>query len=139
MFCRKCGKVIPDDSTFCPSCGTQNTVEINAETGKISLAKPVVNPTNSNLVLPDMICRSCKKQLTVFWEKCPYCNVPNPFYIPQKQSTPQPQVIIKEEKIIVREEKKPEEKGCGALICEAIGGFITVCLFLGLLQSCLGG
>ena len=24
MFCKKCGKAIPDDSQFCPYCGTDN-------------------------------------------------------------------------------------------------------------------
>lgn len=31
MFCRKCGKQIPDDSDFCPKCGTRNAIDIELE------------------------------------------------------------------------------------------------------------
>ena len=27
MFCKKCGKEIPDDSAFCPKCGAQVNME----------------------------------------------------------------------------------------------------------------
>ena len=30
MFCRHCGKQIPDDSKFCPGCGAETALE-NAE------------------------------------------------------------------------------------------------------------
>lgn len=42
MFCQKCGKEIPDDSTFCPKCGASITGEdsVSAVTlPKISLQK----------------------------------------------------------------------------------------------------
>lgn len=192
MFCRKCGKQIPDDSDFCPKCGTRNVIELG--TGGVDLSKPgtaksnvpvvakqalvcakcgkklmtewefcpscmednpgfdhtgAENPKNTGLRCPD-----CGKSLLAKWKYCPYCLEDNPYHKAPKQTNPpaaapppvvvvqpptqQPQVIVKEEKIIVREEKKPEEKGCGTLIGEAIGGFLTVCFFIGLLQSCVG-
>lgn len=140
MFCRKCGKQIPDDSTFCPRCGAQNSVE--AETGRaISLKKTEVRQKDAAVVqVTEMVCRNCGKELSTAWEHCPYCTVPNPFYIrPSSErylSAPQPQVIIKEERVIVKEEKKEEEKGCGTILGEAIGGFLLISFLIGMLQSC---
>ena len=34
MFCKKCGQKIPDDSRFCPYCGTDNTVDFLSETAE---------------------------------------------------------------------------------------------------------
>lgn len=42
MFCRKCGKSIPDDSSFCPFCG--NKVEANASYTPIKQPQDVVMP-----------------------------------------------------------------------------------------------
>lgn len=44
MFCRKCGKEIPDDSVFCPKCGEKINQLINAE--------PVVNKINDETPAP---------------------------------------------------------------------------------------
>lgn len=140
MFCRKCGKQIPDDSDFCPKCGTQNCVEVDED--RVSLKKPEIH-SNSSLAtrVTEMVCRNCGKELSTAWEHCPYCTVPNPFYIrPSSErypSAPQPQVIIKEERVIVKEEKK-EEKGCGTILGEAIGGFLLISFLIGMLQSCVG-
>lgn len=42
MFCRKCGKEIPDDSVFCPKCGTEVGKEISEK------MNPSENKTESN-------------------------------------------------------------------------------------------
>ncbi len=34
MFCRKCGKEIPDDSVFCPKCGMNCEIKLNIEQDK---------------------------------------------------------------------------------------------------------
>lgn len=144
MFCRKCGRQIPDDSDFCPKCGTQNCVEIDAD--RVNLKK-TESHSNSSLATRtvEMVCRNCGNKLSTAWEKCPWCDLTNPFYIPSpvnktssaKQSAPPPpQVIIKEERIIVKEEKKEEEKGCGTMLGEAIGGFLLISFLIGMLQSC---
>ena len=31
MFCKKCGQKIPDDSRFCPYCGTDNVMDVTEE------------------------------------------------------------------------------------------------------------
>ena len=191
MFCRKCGAQIPDDSEFCPKCGTRNVIQnvIEVETSGVNLSKSSVQKNNTPAILKNptpcpecgkillteweycpyciednpgfdhsgaenptntgLRCPECGKSLLAEWENCPYCTETNPYYkSPKPQNPPaaapppmvvvqQPQ-IVKEEKIIIREEKKPEEKGCGTLIAEAIGGFLTVCFFIGLLGSCFG-
>lgn len=57
MFCRKCGKKIPDDSKFCPSCGeTTFTNERNILKNEI---KPdnisVTTPKSKNDLQPDSL------------------------------------------------------------------------------------
>ncbi len=143
MFCRKCGKQIPDDSDFCPKCGTQNCVEID---DKISLKKSDVQQKGNLAVqVTEMVCRKCGKKLSVTWERCPYCLAINPFYINPNPApppvvsqpiAPPPQVIIKEERVIIKEEKKEEEKGCGTIIGEGIGSLIVLGFIIGMLQSC---
>ncbi len=193
MFCRKCGKEIPDDSEFCPKCGTRSVIEnvIEIETSGVDLSKPNIQNSNAIVVadtpsvcskcgiklnavwqfcpicgednlqynfLNDenpkntgLRCPECGKSVLTKWNFCPYCGennfhnknaqkaptAPPPVVVvqPPPQPQPQPQVIIKE---VIREEKKPEEKGCLASIGEAIGGFLTVCFFIGLLGSCFG-
>lgn len=193
MFCRKCGKEIPDDSEFCPKCGTRSLIEnvIEVETSGVDLSKEPV-PHNNALVVADTqpVCSKCGKKLNAVWQFCPSCgednlqynfsdaenprntgircpdcgksvltkwrfcpycgennshyknahsqkapSAPPPVVVVQPPPQPQPQVIIKE---VIREEKKPEEKGCGTIIAEAIGGFLTVCFFIGLVGSCFG-
>lgn len=161
MFCRKCGRQIPDDSDFCPECGVRNCVEIEAEPpklvkrsifGGVSLEKDNVATNESNAVqISDMICRNCGKRLDAAWVHCPYCHTENPFYDPLQSAlinTPQvvtpppqvivppPQVIIKEERVVVTE--KPEEKGCGTIVGEIIGSLLVLAFIIGGLQSCFG-
>ena len=52
MLCDKCGKMVPDDSEFCPYCG--NTVELPPEN-------------------PALTCASCGKTLPEGSEFCPCC------------------------------------------------------------------
>lgn len=53
MFCKHCGKQIPDDTKFCPYCGKQNTDSQNRQTenskseGRIPAVHPKSNPTGS--------------------------------------------------------------------------------------------
>ncbi len=191
MFCRKCGKEIPDDSEFCPKCGTRNVIEnvIEVETSGVDLSKKPVSHNNALVVAntapvcsecgiklnavwqfcpncgednlqynfsdeenpknTGLRCPECGKSVLTKWRFCPYCGennahyknapkpkqptAPPPVVVVQPPPQPQPQVIIKE---VIREEKKTEEKGCGTMIGEAIGGFLTVCFFIGLLGSC---
>ena len=62
MFCRKCGKAIPDDSNFCPYCG--ETVSL----GTINSSKPTVGICSiCGCQLPagklSGICASCIEQI----------------------------------------------------------------------------
>lgn len=47
MFCQKCGKEIPDDSTFCPVCGA-NTTGAN---GGSPVAAPKINLQKSDYMM----------------------------------------------------------------------------------------
>lgn len=47
MFCQKCGKEIPDDSTFCTGCGT-NTTGAN---GGSPVAAPKINLQKSDYMM----------------------------------------------------------------------------------------
>ncbi len=58
MFCRKCGKTIPDDSVFCSYCG---------ETVKLIELTESDEPTNPEAELTE---QEVKKQLVN--ELCPY-------------------------------------------------------------------
>ena len=43
MFCKYCGKEIPDGSTFCPECGANLTENTPPQTPR----PPVANPEDS--------------------------------------------------------------------------------------------
>lgn len=133
MFCRKCGAQLPDDSDFCSKCGasTGNSVSLNKNLP--AAPTPQSRPQSSG-----MTCRSCMKPLTTKWRRCPYCDMPNPFYIapepqeqPKTQAPPQPQVIIQEREII-----KPEEPGCATYIGKFIIGAFLLSLLGSILTQC---
>lgn len=157
MFCRKCGGVIPDDSNFCPKCGTCNNIDIESDdSGKVNLKKSndkATNQNNSNqnknnnqlkTIDSDLKCPKCGKPIMPTWTKCIHCGAFNPFNtdiqpsISQTIVTPPPQVIIKEERVVVHETPKQEEKGCGTIIGEIIGGLFTLGIAISILQSCFG-
>lgn len=148
MFCRKCGKQIPDDSDFCPKCGTRNAIDIELEDVDddnndfdVPNHQPVSNPIVKN---PVLYCPKCKNRIFVEWDRCATCGTINPYNPNAKFNQadvivpPPPQVIIKEERIVIKEEKKPEEKGCGTWLAECFGGFLVICFLIGMIQSCLG-
>lgn len=120
MFCRKCGKEIPNDSKFCPKCGTQNVIEVGSKVDleKDNAAKPVLQKAqNAPIVQQEQhTCPNCGKPISDSWVHCAYCMVPNPYNKNSKPTTvinnvvPPPQVIVKEEKVIIREEKNPKKK-----------------------------
>lgn len=156
MFCRKCGNTIPDDSNFCPKCGTCNNIDIKDETSnKVNLQKPSDSTDTDNnsapninqlkVIEPDLKCPKCGKPIMWTWAKCMYCGAFNPFNTdlqptinPTTIVTPPPQVIIKEERVVVHETPK-EEKGCSAVVGEIIGWIILISIIIGGIQSCLGG
>ena len=49
MFCRKCGKQIPDDSVFCPKCGEKVAVDsiVNNDT-KVNATVEKIIPTDED-------------------------------------------------------------------------------------------
>ncbi len=48
MFCKKCGKQIPDDSIFCPKCGANCEIKLNSEPSKkVELNKTPERTTTS--------------------------------------------------------------------------------------------
>lgn len=136
MFCRKCGKEIPDDSDFCPKCGTRNAVDMEA--GGVDLSKPSVSAVSTSVVQNSgPICPNCGKSISALWEHCAYCMKPNPYYNANLRQQVQPQVIVKEEKIIIREERKQQdEDGCATYVGKAVIGFVSFIFFMGLLGSC---
>lgn len=162
MFCRKCGSTIPEDSNFCPKCGTCNNIDIESDdSAKVNLKKPgsqsaaqgnIQNRSNNQNngvsdqnynapVDPSLKCPKCGKAILPTWTKCMYCGAFNPFN-PDIQPTanttiitPPPQVIIKEERVVVHETPK-EEKGCGTIVGEIIGWIIFISFLIGFLQSC---
>ena len=101
MFCRKCGKEIPDDSEFCYKCGArvvsiddnskENTPSIpvegiaslTVENPKISLDKPEITEEqvsgsaegSNHALTPQMPknCPLCGKPTIRNRETCPYC------------------------------------------------------------------
>lgn len=91
MFCRKCGKQIPDDSEFCFKCGAR--VEVTpersatdavktffAEKYKETETKPAVSlekekPKPLTKKTDRRICPSCGKEIpSPMWKLCPHCN-----------------------------------------------------------------
>lgn len=75
MYCRKCGAEIPDDSVFCPKCGTAIETEVSPE-------EVLTDTSEQNDRTQDkpMRCGTCFKPLTARMEKCPNCDTPNPFF-----------------------------------------------------------
>lgn len=146
MFCRKCGKQIPDNSDFCPKCGTRNAIEIEVDDDDDDdddYSVPNHQTRNNPIVKqPELYCPKCGNRIFAEWDRCANCGTINP-YNPNAKPTqtnvfvPPPQVIVKEERIVIKEESKPEEKGCGAWLAECFGGFLVICFLFGMLQSCL--
>lgn len=76
MFCRKCGKQIPDDSEFCYKCGapviraserteTSRKEPVNLEKEKL---KPAVDNADKR------VCPNCGKEIpSPMWRICPHC------------------------------------------------------------------
>ncbi|MBP1544725.1 MAG: zinc ribbon domain-containing protein [Oscillospiraceae bacterium] len=82
MFCKKCGKIIDNDSEFCKFCGA------------------VVGEAHGSA--KQLTCSCCKKPIKSEWEKCPSCHTANPHY--------KPDVHVKEAAAPKTEtEKKPVE------------------------------
>lgn len=49
MYCKNCGKEIPDGSKFCPECGTDQTVsEPKQEESSKVVMKPIISDTKEN-------------------------------------------------------------------------------------------
>lgn len=75
MFCRKCGKEIPNDSTFCPKCGTAVGKEISEK------VNPSENKTVSNKLEKTSLTDMPNKEPTsnaqdrVLLTKCSHCGV----------------------------------------------------------------
>jgi len=71
MYCRKCGAQIPDDSLFCPKCGTPQNVELTK--------KPMDQSSNSGEreILKEMKCPNCGAPLNPLAGEemvvCQYC------------------------------------------------------------------
>jgi len=95
MFCRKCGKEIPDDSTFCSHCGTKTSGEIKPEQKKRK-----ISPLTALLLVllvwaaviivmlltkPDLV-PSPEEAVTVVAELA----TPEPTVAPTPQPTPKP-------------------------------------------------
>lgn len=78
MFCRKCGNQIPDDSEFCPKCGTRNIIE--AESKGVSLSKPAAGSNTLAVAKKPTACPNCGKTLLTEWQYCPNCTEDNPGY-----------------------------------------------------------
>lgn len=73
MYCRKCGAQIPDDSLFCPKCGTPQNVQVgqgNATSGQN-------HNEDSNEILKEMKCPNCGAPLNPLGSEeivvCQYC------------------------------------------------------------------
>ena len=139
MFCRKCGTSLPDGSSFCSNCGSSQEENSSFEKTLPAVVKP---HQSSPSRIDSMHCRTCGKPLATKWEKCPYCNTPNPFYIrpdeprqsqepqqPVKQEQQQPQVVL--QNYIVE-----EKTGCGTIIGRIIGVIFIIGLISGLLSQC---
>ena len=54
MYCEKCDEYLPDDSEFCPYCGSPAT-------------------DKKEEIIPENICSSCKKEIPDDSEFCPFC------------------------------------------------------------------
>ena len=51
MFCTQCGRQIPDDATFCSSCGSKNTLnKTNITTHEMDEVAEIKNVSNANKV-----------------------------------------------------------------------------------------
>lgn len=81
MFCRKCGREIPDDSEFCPKCGEKMITEV-LEEQKIEQAKP----KDSGL----QVCSKCGKPIPKGNMFCPSCgtDIPSVEIVSENAATP---------------------------------------------------
>lgn len=96
MFCRKCGKEIPDDSVFCPKCGAD--CEIEKEPEEIVL-QPIAEQQKPKREL--LFCPYCATLIHEQDVKCKNCGKPlktnDP---PQDEKT----YVVKEEHIYVQKD-----------------------------------
>ena len=88
MFCRKCGKKIPDDSEFCYKCGAPVVTAGKSErikTETVSLDKSSEEkPEEKNIPLTSRRCEFCGKEVFSNEEFCSRCRAPNSDYIGEK-------------------------------------------------------
>ena len=82
MFCKKCGKKIDDDSSFCPFCGAElgRKAELNSEMNENkaneSLSTKDSNPTKKRREFYEgdiHKCPNCGEIIKSFETKCPSC------------------------------------------------------------------
>lgn len=67
MYCRKCGKQIPDNSRFCSFCGEDLSSDINTEHEERGKKRKVVFDGEIHK------CPNCGEILDAFVTKCPTC------------------------------------------------------------------
>lgn len=67
MYCRKCGKQIPDNSRFCSFCGEDLSSDINTEHEERGKKRKVVFDGEIHK------CPNCGEILDAFVIKCPTC------------------------------------------------------------------
>lgn len=73
MYCCQCGKEVPDQAKFCPSCGgTIPAVAVHNEPEPSPAPPPRQNPTPVQ-ANPTVFCRSCGKQIHEKATVCPFC------------------------------------------------------------------
>ena len=144
-FCPKCGSrlCIPDAKAV--SLKKKNSEEqrkqeeLNEGERNKEFLPEVSAPRESPPQKLGMVCRACSKPLTTKWKKCPYCDAPNPFYIPPEPEKPaqpvQPQVIIQEREVI----HKDDSNGCATTIGKIVLGIVELAFFIWLLSQCSGG
>lgn len=92
MFCRKCGKQIPDDSAFCYKCGA--SVEVAPERSATEAVKTFFAEKNKKIGSESPIekdekrvCSNCGKEMpSPLWKLCPNCSekLPQPKKQPEK-------------------------------------------------------
>ncbi len=84
MFCRKCGKEIPDDSVFCPKCGNSCKIEPEDEEFDRDYEEPDDINDGDDICDDDdndiLKCPKCGAAWDLSMEKCTCCGVFNPYY-----------------------------------------------------------
>ncbi len=81
MFCKKCGKKIDDDSSFCPFCGTEvgRKTDLNSETNENKANESPLTGSNPEKKRKEFYegdihkCPNCGEIIKSFETKCPTC------------------------------------------------------------------